>query len=134
MSVAYLDTSALVKLVVRESESAALQDWIRAGRDTGTSLTTSTLATVELTRAARRHSAAAARTAADLLPRLDHITMSSDVLRDAARLEPATLRTLDAIHLASARLVAASLSAFVAYDERLLDAARTAGLAALVPR
>ncbi|MGI8879621.1 MAG: type II toxin-antitoxin system VapC family toxin [Jatrophihabitans sp.] len=132
MNVAYLDTSALVKLVVREAESEALQAWIQdRGPDV---IATSMLAGVELRRASSRHSRAAAEVAERILSSVDQIAMTPDLLREAAAVEPAALRSLDAIHLATACRIGSSLSAFVAYDLRLLAAAEAAGLATAQPQ
>ncbi|MET3807827.1 putative nucleic acid-binding protein [Nakamurella sp. UYEF19] len=132
MTVAYFDTSALVKLVVNEAETAALRGWLRgAGADSV--LTTSTLAGVELRRAARSHGAAAAGVAEQVLSSLAHITMTPELLADAGTMEPASLRSLDSIHLATARRVGSSLWAFVAYDSRLVAAATMAGLPVIRP-
>lgn len=132
MSVAYLDTSALVKLVVREAESEALQVWIR--ESAAAVMATSTLAGVELRRASRRHSQAAADVAEELLSSVDQIAMTPDLLREAAAVEPSVLRSLDAIHLATARRIGSSLSVFVAYDLRLIAAAEAAGLSVAQPQ
>lgn len=67
------------------------------------------------------------------LRRLSLITLSRAVLRAAGQLEPAGLRTLDAIHLASALRVREHLDAVVAYDDRLLGAARQHGLVVRSP-
>ena len=132
MRAAYLDTSALVKLVVAEAESAALRDWVQEVGQRER-LVTSSLAEVELFRAARRRSTAAAARAGQLLLALDRLTVSRGVLTDAASLEPPELRTLDALHLSSARALGASLTAFVAYDLRLTAAAAALALPVVTP-
>jgi predicted nucleic acid-binding protein len=102
--VAYVDTSALVKLVVREAESDVLEDALSRWRG----LATSTITTIELTRAARRARADGREGVADdeaidvLLAALAQIPISALVRQTAATLNPVELRTLDAIHLASA--------------------------------
>lgn len=133
MSVAYVDTSALVKLVVREPESDALRSWL-SGPAAPATLATSALTRVELVRAARRHSLAAVAVAESVLSTIDHIAITAEVLADAASLLPTTMRSLDAIHLATARAIGASLSLFVAYDHRLINAAAGAGLPIHEPR
>jgi predicted nucleic acid-binding protein len=125
VTVAYLDTSALAKLAIAEAETEALRAWLA---DHQAPVATSALAAVELRRAARRHSHAAARAAEQILAGVDHISIGLDVITGAAAIDPPSLRTLDAIHLATALLIGPSLAAFVAYDTRLVDAARTAGL------
>ena len=127
----YLDSSALVKLVVVEDETQALSDYLdREGR---VPVVTSALTRVELARAARRtsqdHSAAVAR----VLSSVDQMPLTRALLDEAGRLDPAILRSLDAIHLASAQRIATDLTAFVAYDSRLLEAAEHAHLPTATP-
>ncbi len=126
----YLDTSALAKLVIREPETAALNRWLR--RRQGQVWVTSVVGRIELIRAVRR--AAVSETGASLLlAGLDTIPLATYVADLAQTAEPPTLRTLDAIHLASALSVGAELSAFCCYDNRLQDAASEAGLAVHAP-
>jgi predicted nucleic acid-binding protein len=131
VTVAYLDTSALVKLVVAEPESGALRRWLRRS-SAGMDLATSTLGRVELVRAARRHSPAAVAAAEELMTGISKVSMTPEVLADAATLSPA-LRTLDAIHLATARRIGGSLTAFLVYDARLRLAAEAADLPVIAP-
>lgn len=125
----YLDTSALVKLVVRESESGALVRWARQH-----SLASSDLARTELVRAVRRVDPAAVTAARNVLSAVHLIRMTPDVLDAAARLAPDTLRSLDAIHLASALALGDDLDSFVSYDDRQAEAVRLAGITVLQPR
>jgi uncharacterized protein len=129
--VIYLDSSALLKLLHEEPESAALADWLTAR--TGTPLVSSALAKVEVMRVCRRINPATLREAAELLNGLDLIPLSGAVIDQAADVGETTLRSLDAIHLASALSIQAELSTFIAYDHRLAQAASTAGLELLVP-
>ena len=109
----YLDSSALVKLVVSEEETPALSHFLD---QPGIPVVTSALARVEIARAARRshedHSAEVAR----VLSSVDQISLSQTLLDEAGQVEPPTLRSLDAIHLVSAQRIAADLVAFIAYD------------------
>jgi predicted nucleic acid-binding protein len=132
VTVAYLDTSALVKLVVAEPETRALLTWLRRS-SAGMDLTTSALGRVELIRAARRHSPAAVAAAEELMTGISKVTMTPEVLADAAMLSAAALRTLHAIHLATARRIGGSLTAFLVYDARLRLAAEAAGLPVVAP-
>jgi predicted nucleic acid-binding protein len=132
VTVAYLDTSALVKLVIAEPESGALRGWLEHSA-TGLHLATSTLGRVELVRAAGRHSAGAVRIAEEVMSGISLVTLTPEVLADAATLTPAALRTLDAIHLATALRLGGALTAFVAYDGRLNLAAEAAGLPVVTP-
>ena len=127
----YLDSSALLKLLHEEAESATLADWLAAR--TETPLVSSELAKVEVVRACRRINPATLTEAAALLAGLDLIPLSGAVIDEAANVGGTTLRSLDAIHLVSALSIQAELSAFVAYDHRLAEAASTAGLELLAP-
>jgi predicted nucleic acid-binding protein len=121
---AYLDASAFVKLVVREPESealaGALEDWPRR--------VSSSLLVVEAVRATARVSEDASRRAERLLAGVTLIPADLGLLREAARLGPAALRALDAIHLATAVSLGSELGALFAYDERLRAAAGAAAL------
>lgn len=125
-SLLYLDASALVKLVLAEDESAALTAFLASWSH----LVSSALARTEVPRAAQavttdqavRARAERVATAVGLLP------ASLDVLADAASLSPPQLRTLDAVHLASALSLGEDLAGIVVYDTRLAEAARLAGV------
>jgi len=125
----YLDTSALVKLVKEEVESLAL----RTALESAAGLVSSDLARVELRRAAVRQGAPVVRGTTAVLARLVLVPLGRAVLDLAGELEPAALRTLDAVHLASAQLVGDRLDSFVTYDRRLGEAARIAGLRVAMP-
>lgn len=132
--VTYLDSSALVKLVVREDETPALRSWLAQHRDHRQA--TSVIAQVEVRRAVRRAAptdGAAHSRAVAVLGAVERIALGPDIAQSAALLEPADLRSLDAIHLASALSIGSDLAALVAYDARLIDAARALGMAALGP-
>ncbi len=128
----YADTSALVKLVASERESAALRQWIRETDDLV--LASSDLVRTELMRAIRRTYPAHATRARDLLDALLLVSITADICESAARLEPATLRSLDAIHLATALGLGDDLDAVVVYDDRLLESARGYGLRTIAPK
>ncbi len=131
MTVVYLDSSALVKLVVAEPESTALMDRLREwpGR------MSSALALAEVPRALRRagFGAAVHRRAREVLGRIALVDVDRRVLAAAAALEPSPLRTLDAIHLATALTVREELAAVVTYDRRLRAAAERAHLEVVAP-
>ncbi len=127
----YADTSALVKLVASEQESDALRQWIRESDDLV--LVSSDLVRTELMRAVRRTYPAHATRARDLIDSLLLVPISSDICESAARLEPVTLRSLDAIHLATALVLGDDLEAIVVYDDRLVDSARDYGLRTIAP-
>jgi predicted nucleic acid-binding protein len=126
--VVYVDSSAIVKLVVREPESAALATYLR--RKTGVS---SALARVEVERACRIASREAGERAIEVLRRFDLLRLSERVLSAAGSLEPSELRSLDAIHLATAAQLGASLTAVVTYDVRMAEAARAQGIRVVAP-
>ena len=126
----YIDTSALVKLVVREPETDSLRDWLA---ETPRDPVTCDLARTELLRAVRR-------VAPDLLVQarmvLDLVTITdvtTAVFETAGRLDPAILRTLDAIHVAAALDLGDDLEGMVTYDERLAQAAEQNGIRVTAP-
>jgi uncharacterized protein len=126
----YCDSSALVKLVAVEPESQALQEALGAWP----TRVSSVLTAIEVPRVARRGGASAAiARAEDIVSRLDLIDLDLDIRRAAAGLDPPELRSLDAIHLATALSLGDDLGAFLAYDARLVRAARASGLTVLSP-
>lgn len=124
----YLDTSALVKLVFAEDESAALDEFV-ASND----VATSALSRVELRRVALRFSPAQLPSCEELLASCFQVLLTPGLLDRAGIAQPVSLRSLDAIHLTSALTLDADLEAFVAYDVRLLTAAKKAGLPVAAP-
>ena len=131
MTMLYLDSSALVKLVVAEPESAALLNLLR----TSPIRVSSTLSLAEVPRALRRagFSSGARRRARNVLARVNLVDVDRRVLSGAAALDPAELGTLDAIHLATALSIREDLLAVVTYDRRLTAAAQRAQLEVLAP-
>lgn len=127
----YLDSSALLKLLFEESESAALALWITEQADTP--MVSSELAKVEVVRATRRLDPDVVPAARALVSQLDLIPLSGALIEEAADTGEPVLRTLDAIHLASALSIRIELTAFVAYDNRLLAAAEAAGIEPIRP-
>jgi predicted nucleic acid-binding protein len=120
----YLDSCAIVKLVIAEAESAALREFLTARPDE--LHVTSALARVEVARAVRTIGAEIA--AVSLLDRIDQMPLVDPLLDDAASVGGEGLRSLDAIHLASAVALEDGLTAFLTYDKRLAAAAAAAGL------
>ena len=127
----YLDTSALVKLIFEERESDALMRWLEERSDEAK--LSSQVAVIELIRTCRRQDDAAVSGARQLLAGLDLVVLSEDVVEGAALVSPVELRSLDAIHLASAMSVFDGLNSFVVYDGRLGTAAIEAGLPVVSP-
>ena len=126
--VAYADSSALVKLVVEEAESASVFRWyVEVER-----VATSRIGVVETIRAAsRREHDAGYRDR--VLEGVAIVELDPAIARVAASLGPPKLRTLDAIHIATAMALLPDLDAFVTYDDRLAEAARAVGLPVVRP-
>lgn len=120
----YLDSSALVKLVVREPESGALAAHLRGVPERASCA----LARVEVVRAVRAHGPRAVARARQLLHRVSLVHLDDVLLDDAAELEGDDLRSLDAIHLAAARALGDALGELITYDRRMAAAARDLGL------
>jgi len=116
----YVDSSAIVKLVVREPESAALRRYLRRRRP----LVSSALAGAEVPRALLPAGEEAVSRGRSVLRRFDLVRVNDRVLDAAGLLLPAELRTLDAVHLASAALLGEEVRAVVTYDARMAEAAR----------
>jgi uncharacterized protein len=125
----YLDSSALVKLAIREPESAALRRYLGRRRP----LVSSALARAEVVRALVPLGSEAVQRGRDVLARVDLLRVNNRVLDSAGVLAPPDLRSLDAIHLASAEQLGSDLRGFVTYDERLASAATSRGLQVIRP-
>lgn len=119
----YLDSSALVKLVLTERETAILRAWAE-----DRPLASSAVAVTEMLRAVRRTNPDREPAARLILTALVLLDLSVEVLERAAVVPPPALRTLDAIHIATALALGDELDALVTYDARMADAARLAGL------
>lgn len=127
--VAYLDSSAIVKLVVREGESASLRKFLR----THPVRVVSALARVEVPRAVRAHGQDAIARAGEVLDRLVHVAVDNPILDRAATLDASVLRSLDAIHVATALQLGEDLAVLVTYDDRMRSAALAHGLRVEAP-
>ncbi len=125
----YLDASAIVRIVADEPGRAATVAFLR---DHETRVT-SVVSTVEVPRAVARKRADAVLAAEAFLTDLVVVGLVSGIVSRAATLTPPALRTLDAIHLATALELGRELDAFVTYDTRLGDAARSMGLPVATP-
>lgn len=128
--VAYIDTSAFVKLFVEEPESDAVAAAIGSS---WTRIVASEILAVEAFRTALRRGGEAPALAAQLLRQVILLPFSTGIRVDACRLSPPELRTLDAIHLATAISVADQVGAIFTYDKRLAQASTDAGLRVLAP-
>ena len=127
----YLDSSALVKLALAEPESRALATWLAERADQ--SLVSSALHRTEVLRAILRAEPGALPRGQRIIRRIERVSLSYDVLDNAATVPPQKLGTAGAIHLASALAVRRDHTSFVAYDKQLLDAASEAGLPVASP-
>ncbi|WP_045374979.1 type II toxin-antitoxin system VapC family toxin [Mycobacterium kyorinense] len=126
----YMDTSALTKLLITEPETPELQTWLT----TQSNAATSALTRVELMRVVARYGEPGqAERARYLLDGLDILPITEPAITLAETIGPATLRSLDAIHLAAAAQIRRELTAFVTYDHRLLDGCRDVGLPTASP-
>ena len=126
----YLDSAAVVKLVRQESHTAELVAWLNTHQDAP--LVSSALVEVEVPRALRRSAPRALVGVPAVVGRLFRLEIDATIRATAAAFAEPTLRSLDAIHLATAQVLAnesdAALVAFVTYDQRLLAAAHSVGL------
>jgi len=123
MAAIYVDSSAIVKLAVREPESAALRKHLRRRHP----LISSALARTEVLRALLPGGETAIAAGRRVLARLDLVRINDRVLNEAGTLAPVELRSLDAIHLATAGRLGADVREVVTYDERMAVAARAMG-------
>jgi predicted nucleic acid-binding protein len=132
-SLLYIESSALVKLVWTEPESDALRALLTEWPDR----VSSDLTHVEVIRTARRGDASATTIledrAREVIAAVNLLAITEEVLELAAMMEPNGLRSLDAIHLASALAMGSDLGAMVTYDMALAAAARSAGIEVLAP-
>jgi predicted nucleic acid-binding protein len=133
--VIYLDSAAVVKLVRQEACSTDLVSWLNTHGDVP--LVSSALVEVEVPRALRRSAPQALIGVPAAVGRLFRLEIDSTIRATAAAFAEPTLRSLDAIHLATAQVLTnesgTALIAFVSYDRRLLESAKIAGLPVASP-
>ena len=132
----YVDSSALIKRSVLEAESDALEEVLGQYVDEDDALVSSSLAWIEVSRALRSRLDGTDHDAIrdaieDALSGIAERLIAADVVSLARRIGPTVLRTLDAIHLATAILVDSDV--IVTYDDRLAAAARYNGVAVSAP-
>jgi len=130
LSALYLDSSAFVKIVVDEAESTAVRTFLASHAARRVS---SALLRTESLRAIRHLGPDALATVREGLRRVDLIGIDDRILDAAGTLEPQVLRTLDAIHLATALALGDDLETILTYDERMVEAARLMGLPTTTP-
>lgn len=126
----YIDTSALVKLVVAEAETEALRAWIDTEDPV---LVSCDLARTELLRSVRRAAPARVVQARAVLDSITLVGVAASTFESAGRLDPAILRTPDAVHIAAALELGDDLIGVVTYDDRLAEAAQANGIATVMP-
>ena len=124
----YLDSSAIVKLVVREPESVALRRYLRRRQPS------SALARTEVLRALLPAGDEAVTRGRTVLQRIDLVRVNDRILSAAGVLRPPELRSLDAIHLATAAELGDELSVLVTYDDRMVNAVKQMGYKIVQPR
>ena len=127
--ITYLDSSAIVKLAAEEPESAVLRQFLRRRHR----LASSALAQTEVARALREDGPVAVQRGWEVLQTVNLIRVNDRVLALAGELLPVELRSLDAIHLATAQLLGKELGRVVTYDERMAEAARVLGMRVASP-
>ena len=126
----YLDSSAVVKLAKREAETPALFDFLRKNPEP---IVISALVKTEAARALARSAPSALAILPGLLSTMNKKAITDDILDLAGRFADPNLRSLDAIHLATAEWLGSGLTAFIAYDKRLAEVARWRYLPVHVP-
>jgi predicted nucleic acid-binding protein len=129
VSVVYLDASAALKLIFAETESAALKASIEQAN-----VISSALLRTEVLRSARRADPSRVADAREVLRSITLLEIDDDILERAASLDPSPMRTLDAIHLATAVAIADELEALITYDRRMIEGAKLIGLPVASPR
>ncbi len=131
MSLYYADTSAVIKLLVEQTHSKAFAAFYDAHGDA--EWVSSALLRIEVTRAVARAMPALLPDARDLLLAFSFVAMDDEIVEGAMNEPDRGLRCLDAIHLATARVLAPELDALVTYDDRLIRAATDAGMTTVSP-
>jgi predicted nucleic acid-binding protein len=116
----YLDSSALIKTIIQEPESRSLMRWLDAKDE----LVTCELVRMEAVRAVRLSDPNAVPRARRAIATLTLIRLDDALYDAAADLQPPSLRSLDAVHLAAALSLGRDLAGVVTYDTRMADAAR----------
>lgn len=132
MSLYYIDTSAALKLLAEESHSRAFAAFY--DESAGASWVSSALLRIEVIRAVGRVMPAALPEARALLLAFDYVNIDDEVVEAAMNEPDRMLRSLDAIHLATARVLGPDLDGLATYDDRLVVAAKDAGIPVIDPR
>jgi predicted nucleic acid-binding protein len=128
----YADTSAVIKLLVEETHSQAFAAFYDSHADA--EWVSSALLRIELARAVSRAMPTLLPDARDLLLAFSYVAIDDDIAEAAMNEPDRMLRSLDAIHLATARLLGPDIDALASYDDRRTAAAKDAGLETIAPR
>lgn len=126
----YFDTSALAKLILEEPESQKLRRFIDSSSIQPVS---AEISDVELVRAVMREDESLLDNTLEILAQVVLLPMTASIRLRASYLKPVSVRSLDAIHVATALEIQADLDALLSYDNRLLKSASDAGLKVLSP-
>jgi uncharacterized protein len=132
VSLYYADTSAVIKLLAEETHSKAFAAFYDSHTDA--EWVSSALLRIEVTRAVSRAIPTLLPDARDLLLAFSYVAIDDDIVEAAMNEPDRMLRSLDAIHLATARLLGPELDALASYDDRLTHAAKDAGLHTISPQ
>ena len=133
MSFFYVDSSAIVKLIWSEAESSALAEFVLSDERSAKTLITSAVSRIEALRATRRRDGSLLSRAREVLETFSEFEITEGIMETAAMVGSPNLRTLDAIHLATAMENASGMRALITYDTRLAQAARELGLPVASP-
>jgi predicted nucleic acid-binding protein len=124
----YIDSSAILKFIIKEAESEAVVSISRAR------FITSELSRVEVKRAILRYEPSAIKVAENILDNFNYVKIDSQTLVQAERLpERINLRALDAIHIAVASKMALKINSILTYDKHMAKAAKALGFEVLSP-
>jgi predicted nucleic acid-binding protein len=132
VSLYYADTSAVIKLLVEETHSKAFAAFYDSHTDA--EWVSSALLRIEVTRTVNRAMPTLLPDARDLLLAFSYVAIDDDIVEAAVNEPDRMLRSLDAIHLATARLLGPDLDALASYDDRLTRAAGDAGIRTISPQ
>lgn len=126
----YIDTSALAKLIVLESETPALLDWLKENK---TDLATSELTHTELMRTVRRFAPDRATASRKILGQVIALSATKSIFESAANIEPKSLKSLDAVHVTTALSLGDELEGVITYDQQMAGAVEGYGFPVIAP-
>ncbi|MFZ1381194.1 MAG: type II toxin-antitoxin system VapC family toxin [Scrofimicrobium sp.] len=126
----YIDTSALAKLVITEAESALLEEWLDHHRPI---LISSPITSTEIMRAVNKRNAESLMLVSRVLKGVTFVPLVPEILRIAGVIRPVELRSIDAIHVATAIRSGDDVRSIITYDKRMAEAARLSGFKVVSP-